>query len=182
MGYKVGTTFSLFLDPNLAFLQPFDIKEYWNDDMVVFLIGCSFSFESHLMNAGVPVRNIEQQRNVSMFITSAQCAISGFFDSPLVVSYRPVPKKLVDTAVQVTQKYGAAHGPPVHIGDPSIIGIENIEKPDFGESVVAQEGDVPMFWACGVTSTLAAISNPKAQLVITHAPGHMFITDKKEFS
>ena len=150
--------------------------------MVVFLIGCSFSFESHLMEAGVPVRNIEQKRNVSMYITTTPCSPVGLFDCPLVVSYRPVPSALVGTAVQVTQRYGAAHGPPVHIGDPHAIGIEDINKPDFGDSVVASDGDIPVFWACGVTSTLAAISNPKAELVITHAPGHMFITDLKEFS
>ena len=150
--------------------------------MVVFLIGCSFSFEGHLINAGVPVRNIQQRRNVSMYTTSIQCNPVGFFDCPLVVSYRPVPEHLVDTAKLVTQKYGAAHGPPVHIGDPAEIGISDIAKPDYGESVVAQEGDVPMFWACGVTSTLAAISHPKADIVITHAPGHMFISDRKEFA
>lgn len=149
--------------------------------MVTFLIGCSFSFEGHLIEAGVPVRNIEQKRNVSMYITSQQCNPVGSFDSPLVVSYRPVPETLVSKAVEVTEKYGAAHGPPVHIGKPEEIGIEDITKPDFGESVTAQPGDVAMFWACGVTSTLAATSNPKADLVITHAPGHMFITDRKEF-
>jgi uncharacterized protein YcsI (UPF0317 family) len=117
-----------------------------------------------------------------MFTTSTHCAPVGFFDCPLVVSYRPVPANLVETAKQVTKKFGAAHGPPVHVGDPAAIGIEDINKPDFGESVIAHDGDVPMFWACGVTSTLAATSNPKADLVITHAPGHMFITDRKEFA
>lgn len=149
--------------------------------MVTFLIGCSFSFEGHLMDAGVPVRNIEQKRNVSMYITSRQCNPVGSFDCPLVVSYRPVPENLVDTAKEVTAKYGAAHGPPVHVGDPAEIGIEDISLPDFGQSVEAKPGDVAMFWACGVTSTLAATSNPKADLVITHAPGHMFITDRKDF-
>jgi uncharacterized protein YcsI (UPF0317 family) len=159
-----------------------DIKDVWSDEMVVFLIGCSFSFEGHLQKAGVPVRNIEQRRNVSMYITSTQCTASGFFDCPLVVSYRPVPSHLVEKAVQVTKQYGTAHGPPVHIGDHSEIGIEDLERPDFGDAVKAEEGDVGMFWACGVTSTLAAISNPKASLVITHAPGHMFLTDKTEFN
>lgn len=149
--------------------------------MVTFLIGCSFSFEAHLLEAGVPVRNIEQKSNISMYITSRQCNPVGFFDCPLVVSYRPIPAGLVDTAVKVTEKYGAAHGPPVHIGLPSELGIEDIKKPDFGDPVTPKEGDVPVFWACGVTSTLAATSNPKATLVITHAPGHMFITDQKEF-
>ena len=158
-----------------------DIKDVYTDDMVTFLIGCSFSFEGHLKDAGVPVRNIEQKRNVSMFITSRQCTPVGSFDCPLVVSYRPVPEHLVDAAVKVTEKYGAAHGPPIHIGNPEEIGIEDITKTDFGQSVEAQSGDVPIFWACGVTSTLAATSNPKAELVITHAPGHMFITDRKEF-
>jgi uncharacterized protein YcsI (UPF0317 family) len=153
-----------------------DIKSLWNNDLVTFLLGCSFSFEKHLMDNGVPVRNIEQGKNVSMFITNRDCVSVGPFNTKLVVSYRPIPKHLVDTVYRVTKECGVAHGPPVHVGDESEIGIKDISKPDFGDPVDKVEGDVGVFWACGVTSTTGAISS-KSPLIITHAPGHMFVSD-----
>jgi len=131
--------------------------------LVTFLIGCSFSFEDKLQKEGIPVRNVEQKKNVSMFLTDIPCVSVPPFSSPLVVSYRPIPKHLVDKAKEVTGKCVAAHGAPVHIGNPKEIGIQDLSKPDFGDVVEKEENDVPMFWACGVTSTLAAIS-PSKQL------------------
>eukprot|EP01129_Flabellula_baltica_P007378 TRINITY_DN2865_c0_g1_i3.p1 TRINITY_DN2865_c0_g1~~TRINITY_DN2865_c0_g1_i3.p1 ORF type:complete len:153 (-),score=35.74 TRINITY_DN2865_c0_g1_i3:25-483(-) len=148
--------------------------------MVTFLLGCSFSFEKFLIDGGVPVRNIEQGKNVSMYNTNIECIPSGPFSTNMVVTYRPIPADLVQKASDITLTCGAAHGPPVHIGDPKEIGILDLDKPDYGEAVVAEEGDVPVFWACGVTSTTGAVSS-KAPLIITHAPGHMFITDKSDF-
>jgi len=154
-----------------------DVSELWNENLVSFFLGCSFGFEKALMDAGVPVRNIEQKKNVSMYTTNIPCVSAGPFSTQLVVSYRPVPEHLVKTAFKVTEEFGESHGRPVHSGDPSKIGIKDLNKPDFGDAVEQKEGDVPVFWACGVTSTMAAIS-AKSPLVITHSPGHMFVTDK----
>ena len=152
------------------------VVDLWRDDLVTFLIGCSFSFETALLEAGVPVRNIEQHRNVSMYRTNVDCRPAGRLSGPLVVSMRPVPAALVATAVQVTARMPDVHGAPVHVGSPSSLGIEDLAEPDFGEAVEAQEGDVPVFWACGVTPQ-AALMASRPPFAITHAPGHMFVTD-----
>jgi uncharacterized protein YcsI (UPF0317 family) len=156
--------------------EPGDITRYWRDDLVAFLTGCSFTFESALLAAGVPVRHIEQRTNVPMYITSQQCIPAGRFAGPLAVSMRPVPADMVATAAAVTARYPAAHGAPVHIGDPADLGITDLSRPDFGDPVTPAPGDVPMFWACGVT-TQAALTAARLPFAITHAPGHMLITD-----
>lgn len=153
-----------------------DISAYWQDDFVSFLIGCSFSFEGELLDAEVPIRHIEQGRNVPMFLTNIPCEPAGIFHGNMVVSMRPVPYGQVVRAVTATAAMPKVHGAPVHIGDPALIGIANITKPDFGDSVEIHEGDVPVFWPCGVTPQ-AAIMAAKPELAITHAPGHMFLTD-----
>jgi uncharacterized protein YcsI (UPF0317 family) len=151
--------------------EPTDVTELWNDDLVAFLIGCSFSFETALLEAGVPVRNIEQGRNVSMYRTNRACRPAGRLSGPLVVSMRPVPASLVPTAVQVT-----ARMPQVHVGAPGALGIADLGRPDFGDPVEIEDGDVPVFWACGVTPQ-AALMASRPPFAITHAPGHMFVTD-----
>jgi uncharacterized protein YcsI (UPF0317 family) len=156
--------------------EPGDVVQAWRADLVTFLIGCSFTFEAALLNAGVPVRHIEQGRNVPMYVTDQQCRPAGRFHGPLVVSMRPIPAALVSTAVQVTAAIPAAHGAPVHIGAPEALGIEQLARPDFGEPVEISDGDVPVFWACGVTPQLALMA-AKPPFAITHAPGYMFITD-----
>lgn len=148
-------------------------------DMVSFLLGCSFSFENALQAAGLPIRNIEEDKNVSMYITSRTCAPAGPFSAPLVVSMRPMTPEQAVRAVQITTRFHLTHGAPVHIGDPDQIGIKDLQHPDFGDPVTIQPGEVPVFWACGVTSSLAATSTP-LPLVITHAPGHMFVSDLKD--
>jgi uncharacterized protein YcsI (UPF0317 family) len=153
-----------------------DATEYWRDDLVAFLIGCSFSFETALATAGVPVRHVEQGGNVPMYVTDHLCRPAGVLTGPLVVSMRPVPSALVDTAVEVSARYPVMHGRPVHIGDPSELGITDVTRPDFGDPVVFEEGDVPVFWACGVTPQ-AAVMASKVPYAVTHAPGRMFITD-----
>lgn len=156
--------------------EPTDVTDLWRDDMVSFLIGCSFSFETALRDAGVPLRHVEQGRNVSMYRTDRQCRPAGRLGGSLVVSMRPVPAHLVPTAVQVTARMPAVHGAPVHIGSPRSLGIEDLDRPDFGDAVLQHEGDVPVFWACGVTPQ-AALMASRPPFAITHAPGHMFVTD-----
>lgn len=153
-----------------------DITPYWRDDLVAFLLGCSFTFEWALMDAGIPMRHIEAGRNVAMWRTSVACRPAGSFKGPMVVSMRPIPSELVPKAVTVTARFPMAHGAPVHIGDPSAIGIRDIEQPEWGDPGIFQPGDVPVFWACGVTPQAVALAS-KPAFVITHSPGHMFITD-----
>lgn len=160
------------------------VVDVWRDDLVTFYLGCSFSFELALLSAGVPVRNIEQRKNVSMYITDRDCIPSDppFGRSKLVVSYRPVPAAMVDLACRVTASCPASHGAPVHIGDPVLLGIRALESPEFGEVICKQEGDVDLFWACGVTAVLAATGPAEIPLVITHNPGSMFVSDVPEAS
>jgi uncharacterized protein YcsI (UPF0317 family) len=153
-----------------------DISAWFNPDLVTFLLGCSFSFEEALVQAGVPVRNIEENKNVSMYVTNRPCDPAGPFKAPLVVTMRPIPEALVPRAVQITSRYASVHGAPIHIGSPRALGIRDLGRPDFGDPVAVNKGETPVFWACGVTSSLAVLS-VKADLCITHAPGHMFITD-----
>jgi len=155
-----------------------DLRSVWRDDLVSFLLGCSFTFEAALLQAGVPVRHIEEQRNVPMFVTGVACKPAGVFRGPLVVTMRPIPAELVARAVQITGRYPGVHGAPVHVGDPAHIGIRDLMRPDFGESVTIRRGEVPVYWACGVTPQAVAMQ-AKPPLMITHAPGHMFVTDLK---
>ncbi|MCD7743963.1 MAG: putative hydro-lyase [Lachnospiraceae bacterium] len=153
-----------------------DVSDLWQDDFVSFLIGCSFSFEAELLDTNVPVRHIEENRNVPMYRTSIPCTPAGVFHGNMVVSMRPIPYELVPRAVQVTGALPRVHGAPIHIGSPETIGITHLEQPDFGEMVTIREGEVPVFWPCGVTPQNVVMES-KPSLAITHAPGHMFITD-----
>jgi uncharacterized protein YcsI (UPF0317 family) len=156
-----------------------DISSFWRSDLVAFLVGCSFSFENAMLNSGLPVRHVEEEKNVPMYKTNIECIPTQKFSSPLVVSMRPLPANQVVRAVEVTSRYYKAHGSPVHIGSPDAIGIKELEKPDYGDAVTVREGEVPVFWACGVT-TQTAIFQAKPELAITHSPGHMFISDLKD--
>jgi uncharacterized protein YcsI (UPF0317 family) len=153
-----------------------DITAEWRDDLVAFLLGCSFTFESAMLHAGLPVRHIEENRIVPMFRTSLQCRPAGIFRGPMVVSMRPMPAPLVPRAVTVTARYPMAHGAPIHVGDPERIGIADVGKPDWGEPVSLLSDEEPMFWACGVTPQAVALE-ARPPYCITHAPAHMFITD-----
>jgi uncharacterized protein YcsI (UPF0317 family) len=156
-----------------------DVSRWWSEDVVGFLIGCSFTFERALGAAGVPVRHVEQGVNVPMYRTSRRCRSAGAVGGPLVVSMRPVPASLVETAVRVTAAYPAVHGSPVHVGDPTELGIADLDRPDYGDPVRFEPGDVPVFWACGVTPQ-AAVVESRPPLAIAHAPGHMLITDARD--
>ena len=156
-----------------------DIKKYWNDEMVSLLLGCSFTFETALMRAGIEMRHIDEGKNVPMYRTNIATTPSGIFQGPLVVSMRPIPRDKVVKAVQITSRYPGVHGAPVHIGEPEKIGVTDLSKPDWGDEVAFKADEVPVFWACGVTPQAVALKS-KPSLMITHSPGHMFITGLRD--
>jgi uncharacterized protein YcsI (UPF0317 family) len=155
-----------------------DLPRYrvWRDDLVTFVIGCSFSFEEALLQAGIPLRHIAQNRNVAMYRSNMATVSAGVFNGPMVVSMRPL--KAIDAirAIQITSRFPNVHGAPVHIGDPTQIGISDLSAPDYGDAVDVLPNEVPVFWACGVTPQ-AAITQARPEFCITHAPGAMLITD-----
>ncbi len=156
--------------------EPTDIRDRWRDNFVSFLIGCSFTFEAALLRAGVPIRHLETNVTVPMFRTNIPCSPAGIFQGPMVVSMRPLKSSDAIRAVQITSRYPAVHGAPVHLGLPAQIGIADLARPDFGETVEVHDDELPVFWACGVTPQ-AVVMAVKPPLVITHSPGCMFVTD-----
>lgn len=158
-----------------------DVSEYWRDDLVSFVIGCSFSFESELVEAGIEMRHHTMGRNVPMYLTGVDCVPAGSMSGKMVMSMRPIPHNQVVDAVQISGAIPKVHGAPIHIGDPSAIGIRDINNPEFGEAVTINDGEVPVFWACGVTPQ-SIVMNVKPEFAITHAPGCMLITDTKNIS
>jgi len=162
-----------------------DISKYWTDDLVTFFLGCSFSFEDALQQAGISLRHIESNRNVSMYKTNVPTKNVGGFGEFLVVSMRPIPKNRVEDAYRITAPFEKAHGAPVCVGDGKDIGITDIQKPDYGDAVEVRQDEVPVYWACGITTHVAvqkALKEGVVTRVITHAPGHMFIADLKSDS
>jgi uncharacterized protein YcsI (UPF0317 family) len=156
--------------------QPTDVTDRWRNDLVTFLIGCSFTFETALAQAGVTLRHLEQTRNVAMYLTNRQCRPAGRLHGRLVVSMRPLPTHQVNTAIRISRHMPAVHGAPVHTGNPAALGITDLDHPDFGDPPNSAPGDVPLFWACGVTTQTALMAS-RPPFAITHTPGHMFITD-----
>lgn len=159
--------------------EPRDLTSYWNDDLVGFLLGCSFTFENALLQAGVPVRHLEQGCNVPMYRTNQPCRPAGVFHGPMVVSMRPLTPAQTVKAVEVCARFPRAHGVPVHFGDPGAIGIRDLDRPDFGDPVEIRPGEIPVFWACGVTPQAVAMTM-RPPLLMTHKPGHMFLTDLRD--
>lgn len=159
--------------------EPTDVRHVWRDDFVSFVIGCSFTFEAAMLRAGLPVRHIEQGCNVPMYRTNIPCASAGVFRGPLVVSMRPMTPAQAVQAVQVTSRYPNVHGAPVHWGDPAAIGITDVARPDFGDPVEIRAGEIPVFWACGVTPQ-CALMEARLPIAITHSPGCMFVTDLRD--
>jgi uncharacterized protein YcsI (UPF0317 family) len=159
--------------------EPTDIRSLWRDDLVSFVIGCSFTFENALLDSRLPVRHIEQRVNVPMYRTSRPCRPAGRFSGPLVVSMRPMTPEQAVAATRVCARFPRAHGVPIHFGDPESIGIRDLSKPDYGDAVEIRPGEVPVFWACGVTPQ-AALMQARLPLAITHKPGHMFLTDLRD--
>ena len=159
--------------------EPTDATAYWTENTVAFVIGCSFTFEQALLDNNVPVAHIEQGVNVPMYLTNIDCEPAGAFSGKMVVSMRPIPAGLVADAVRITSRYPAVHGAPVHVGEPGLIGIEDLSAPDFGEAVDIPAGWVPVFWACGVTPQ-SIVMHSKPELAICHSPGKMLITDVRD--
>jgi uncharacterized protein YcsI (UPF0317 family) len=159
--------------------SPADVSDLWRDDLVAFLIGCSFTFERALLGAGLPVRHVEHGVNVPMYRTARKCTPAGRFSGPLVVSMRPMTPSQALQAAEITARYPEVHGAPVHAGDPRELGIDDLGAPDYGDPVDVRDGEIPVFWACGVTPQAAAVAS-RPELMITHAPGHMFVTDRPE--
>jgi len=159
--------------------EPTDLHPYWRGDLVSFLLGCSFTFEMALLSAGLGLAHLDQGRNVPMYVTDRECIPSGPFAGPMVVSMRPYRPEEIPRAVAVTGRYPAMHGAPVHVGDPVSLGIRSLEEPDFGDPVSIGEDQLPVFWACGVTPQAVAMQ-ARPPFMITHSPGHMFLTDRRD--
>ena len=167
--------YRVFRDGNLV-EEVSDIRDIWRDDLVTFAIGCSFSWEEALVDEGVPVRHVEQGRNVSMYRTNVATESAGPFAGDLVVSMRPLRPDHAIRAIQITSRFPLAHGAPVHFGDPEAIGITDLAKPDYGDAVEILDDEVPVFWACGVTPQVA-ILGAGMDFCVTHMPGCMLVTD-----
>ena len=159
--------------------EPTDATAYWTENTVAFVIGCSFTFEQALIDNNVPVAHIVQGVNVPMYLTNIDCEPAGAFSGKMVVSMRPIPAGLVADAVRITSRYPAVHGAPVHVGEPGLIGIDDLAAPDFGDAVDIPAGWVPVFWACGVTPQ-SIVMHSKPELAICHSPGKMLITDVRD--
>jgi len=153
-----------------------DIREYWRDDLVTFLIGCSFSFESALIEGGIPLRHVDQGVNVAMYNTNIACTPAGRFHGNMVVSMRPIKSKDVARAVEISGRFPQVHGAPVHIGHPEALGIKDLARPDYGDPVEIKDDELPVFWACGVTPQ-AVVQASRIPFSISHSPGKMLVTD-----
>ncbi|WP_084539979.1 putative hydro-lyase [Azorhizobium doebereinerae] len=171
--------YTVFKDGELI-AEPTDLRDHWRDDLVTFAIGCSLSFEEALLQADVPLRHVEKGVKVPMFRTSIACNPAGVFAGPMVVSMRPMTPAQAIRAVQITSRYPAVHGAPVHIGLPEAIGIKDLSKPDYGDAVEILDGEIPVFWACGVTPQ-SVIAAARIEFALAHAPGAMLATDLKNF-
>ncbi|HSW05820.1 D-glutamate cyclase family protein, partial [Aquabacterium sp.] len=156
--------------------EPTDVRPIWRDDLVSFVLGCSFSFEQALIEDGIRLRHVDEGKNVAMYRTRIATAPAGRFSGPMVVTMRPMKAADAIRATQITSRFPSVHGAPVHIGDPALIGITDLSRPDYGDAVDVLPDELPVFWACGVTPQ-AAIAQARPPFCITHAPGAMLITD-----
>ncbi|MBX3606692.1 MAG: putative hydro-lyase [Piscinibacter sp.] len=156
--------------------EPTDVRELWRDDLVTFVLGCSFSFEQALRDEGLALRHVDEGKNVAMFRTSIPTVPAGPFSGPLVVTMRPLRAAAAIRAIQITSRFPDVHGAPVHLGDPALIGIHDLARPDYGDAVDVFADELPVFWACGVTPQ-AALAQARPEFCITHAPGAMLVTD-----
>ncbi len=156
-----------------------DLRSVWSDDLVAFLLGCSFTFERALLANGVPIRHIELGRTVPMFVTSLACEAAGRIAGPVVVSMRPIPGRNVPRAREICSRYPGSHGEPVHAGDPALIGISDLDRPDFGDPVPIHPEEVPVFWGCGVTPQVV-LERSGCPWYASHEPGRMFVSDAEE--
>ncbi|MEW5920841.1 MAG: DUF1445 domain-containing protein [Bacillota bacterium] len=182
-GANLGTDLPLYriFEKGVLKGEADNIKDMWNNKMVAFLLGCGLSVDQFLLEVGIPVRHLEEGQFGSIFITNLETAAAGIFRGPIAVSMRPVAGEKVAKAVQITSRFPAFHGEPIYIGDPGFIGIQDLQKPDFGTPLTIKKGETPVFWACGVTAQLSALCG-KVDFMITQAPSHMLITDIRSAS
>ena len=171
-------SYNVYRDGRLTERRP-DIRDIWSDDMVAFALGCSFTFERALQEAGIPVWHIDNDTTVPMYRSNIDTVPAGPFGGKMVVSMRSIDAAAVETAIAISRRFPLAHGAPVHWGDPAAIGISDTGRPDWGDPAPVEEGQVPVFWACGVTPQVA-IEAAGVPICITHTPGHMLITDVPE--
>ena len=167
--------YRVFVQGNLA-EEPTDIGALWREDLVSFALGCSFSFEEALQADGLEVRNVTKGVNVPMYRTNIDCSPAGPFRGKMVVSMRPFAPANAIRAIQISTRFPSVHGAPIHLGDPAAIGIKDLDRPDYGQAVALNRGEVPLFWACGVTPQVA-LEQARLPLAITHSPGCMLVTD-----
>src|SRR5215468_1317621 len=158
--------------------EPMDVCAHWRDDLVAFVLGCSFSFEEALLDGGIELRHMTCNATVPMFRTSIATTPAGPFHGPMVVSMRPMTPANAIRAVQITTRFPAVHGAPVHVGKPEMIGISDLMKPDYGDAVPVKDDELPVFWACGVTPQ-SVVAMAKPEFCITHYPGNMLVTDRR---
>ncbi len=156
--------------------ESLNVTNLWENHFVTFLLGCSFSFEYALQNAGITIKHQQLEKNVAMYVTNIQTVTCQNFSGPMVVSMRPIATSKIQETIAITTLFPNNHGAPIHVGDPSIIGINDFEHPEYGDFTEVSPGETPVFWACGVTPQVIAL-NAKPSLMITHTPGHMFLTD-----
>jgi len=168
-------SYRVFRDGELVGEQA-DITDLWRDDLVTFALGCSFSFEEALLADGLEVRNVTEEVNVPMYRTNIDCTPAGDFAGKMVVSMRPFKAADAIRAVQICTRFPSVHGAPIHLGDPALIGIDDINNPDYGNRVSIGANELPLFWACGVTPQVA-LEMAKPSFAITHSPGCMLVTD-----
>jgi uncharacterized protein YcsI (UPF0317 family) len=171
--------YRVFRSGQLESPEPADIRDLWRDDLVSFLLGCSFTFENALLQEGLEVRHIASGCNVPMYRTSLPCQSAGRFAGNQVVSMRPYRPEAIDRVIEITGRYPTMHGEPLHVGDPAAIGIDDLAHPDFGDAVPIHAGEVPVFWACGVTPQVT-LAEARCELAVTHSPGCMFVTDWRD--
>lgn len=155
-----------------------NVSDYWRDDLVSFLLGCSFSFQEALIDSGIPVRHVEEGKSDPTFVTTIETSRAGKFSGPMVVSMWPIHWSQVSRVIQITSRLPGAHGAPIHIGDPTALGIKDLYNPEYGDTVIPRKDEVPVFWGCGVTPQVVALQS-KPPLMITHSAGRMLITDVK---
>ncbi|WP_299615572.1 putative hydro-lyase [Pelagibius sp.] len=168
--------YSVYRDGELA-AEPGDIRDLWREDLVAFAMGCSLSFDQILLDHGIDVAHLDRPGGrIAVYTSGLQCAAAGPFEGPMVVSMRPIPRHQLDRVIEVTSRYPATHGGPVHVGDPREIGIDDPDKVDWGAPAVVGPEDETVFWGCGVTPQAVAMA-ARLPLMITHKTGHMLLTD-----
>ena len=156
-----------------------DISDVWSDDLVTVALGCSFTFENALLRSGIPVRHIETSTNVPMYRSNIDLVTAGSFGGQMVVTMRPIPEEQVAQAKEISGRFPQAHGAPIAVGEPAQIGITDLSQPDWGDAVEIKAGEVPVYWACGVTPQNVLL-DAGLPICVTHSPGHMLIADVAE--